>query len=214
MHILYFSDIHQNFPTLERLPEADLVLIGGDFTNFGTPQDFREAVRLVEARFPRFLAVAGNLDPREADAILEETGHWLPPRLLQSHSLNLMGISGSNLCPRPTPFQWDDQEMGRQLDALPPFALDVLVTHAPPMDSGADVIPNGLHVGSPAIARFSAQRAPRLHLCGHIHEAAGCFTVGGTTVVNCGALGQEGRHALIDLPSPQEAPRVSLHTCL
>ncbi len=213
MRILYFSDIHQNFSTLERLPEADLVLIGGDFTNFGTPQDFREAVRQVEARFPGFLAVAGNLDPREADNILEETGHWLPPRQSQSHSLNLMGVSGSNICPKPTPFQWDDQEMEQRLEALPPFALDILVTHAPPMGSGADVIPNGLHVGSTAVARFSTQRAPRLHLCGHIHEAAGCFSWENTTVVNCGALGEEGHHALIHWVSSQEAPQISLHTC-
>ncbi|MGN0893337.1 MAG: metallophosphoesterase family protein [Oligosphaeraceae bacterium] len=213
MRILYFSDIHLHFQPLELLPDADLVLIGGDFTNFGTPQEFREAIRLVEARFPHFLAVAGNLDPAEADIILEETGHGLPARPLSRNGLAMMGISGSNLCPKATPFQWEDGAMEERLAKLPPLSLDILVTHAPPLDSGADVIPNGLHVGSRAIAYLASQAKPRLHLCGHIHEAAGIFPSPNTTLVNCGAFGEEGRHALIHWDTPDDTPKVTLHAC-
>ena len=210
MRILYFSDIHTHFKPLDTLPDADLVLIGGDFTNFGTPEDFRAAVKTVEARFPHFFAVAGNLDPREADDILQETGHWLPPRAFQAKGLSLLGLSGSNTCPKPTPFQWDDKEMNATLKALSPDPLDILVTHAPPMGSGADVIPNGMHVGSQAVANLLQAHAPALNLCGHIHEARGVYTVGKTTVVNCGEFGEEGRHAVIEWTDRNSAPVVTL----
>lgn len=210
MRILYFSDIHTHFKPLDTLPDADLVLIGGDFTNFGTPEDFRAAVKTVEARFPHFLAVAGNLDPREADDILRETGHWLPAHPFQAQGLTLLGLSGSNTCPKSTPFQWDDREMDATLKTLPPGLLDILVTHAPPMGSGADVIPNGMHVGSQAVANLVQAHTPALNLCGHIHEARGVYAMGKTMVVNCGEFGEEGRHAVMEWTGHDTAPLVTL----
>ncbi len=210
MRILFFSDLHENFSSLSKLPDADLVLIGGDFTTLGTPEHFREAIKIVENRFPKFLAVAGNMDPPEADKILAEMGHFLPQETTAVKGVKCLGVSGSHKCPRPTPYEWYDAEMDKRLAAIPEGALDLLVTHAPPMGFGADVIPNGMHVGSHAIANFAKRLHPRFHLCGHIHEAAGLFDEEGTLLVNCGDFGEAGNHAVIELLDGQ-APVVTLH---
>ncbi|MBQ4480408.1 MAG: metallophosphoesterase family protein [Victivallales bacterium] len=211
MKILYCSDLHGNYAALECLPEADMVLVGGDFTTFGSPEEFREAVGLFARRFPKFHAVAGNLDPgKTADQILQECGHLLSLSPMRVEGVTLMGVGGSHQCPRPTPYEWNDQETETRLAAVQVSQVDILVTHAPPFGFGADVISNGVHVGSHAIQRLAARLTPVLHLCGHIHEAAGVFDENGTVLVNPGAFGEEGHYALIDW-KPAEAPSVQLH---
>lgn len=211
MRILFFSDLHDHFNNLEHLPEADLVLIGGDFTQNGRPQDFQNAIRIVENRFKDFKAVSGNMDPAEADTILLEGGHLIPFEGAEILGLKCMGISGSNKCPRPTPNEWDDDEMSSRLQAKSLADIDILVTHAPPMGFGADVIPNGMHVGSTAITCFAHSRMPRLHLTGHIHEAHGIFDEDGFPLVNCGDFATQSRYALIDLEG-DTPPVITLHT--
>lgn len=198
MKILYFSDVHGKFQALPSLPKADMVIIGGDFTQFGSNKDFLEAIRTVEETFPEFYAVAGNLDPADSNNILRDTGHLLSTGDNFVHGLHILGISGSHTCPRPTPFEWKDDDMENLLALVPGFPIDILVTHAPPFGSGADVIPNGMHVGSRAIASFARNRRPRLHLCGHIHEAAGIFDGEGIPLVNCGDFATTGNYAVIE----------------
>lgn len=210
MRIVYISDIHGNFAALSSLPAADLLLIGGDFTNFGSAEDFENALSAVSMAFPNFYAVAGNLDPENSDELLTNHGRLLPlDSPLEFNGLKIAGLSGSNLCPRKTPLEWKDEEMSAALSALSYDKLDILVTHAPPLGFSADVIPNGAHVGSRAVAEFAARTKPALHLCGHIHEAAGVFDENGTILVNAGPLGTEGRHALIEWEAGQK-PRVQL----
>ncbi|WP_216076061.1 hypothetical protein, partial [Acinetobacter baumannii] len=48
----------------------------------------------------------------------------------------------------------------------------ILVTHSPPFGV-ADLQTTGAHVGSRAIRATVMARRPRLHLCGHIHNAWG-----------------------------------------
>jgi len=40
--------------------QVDLILLGGDITNFGSPQNAEKLVALTQARAARVLAVAGN----------------------------------------------------------------------------------------------------------------------------------------------------------
>ena len=100
MKILFITDLHGHFDALALLPKADLVLVGGDFTTFGTLEEFQVAVMKVEGYFPNFRGVAGNLDPGlPSDQILKDSGHLLAQQMIQCNGVNLLGISGSNLCP-------------------------------------------------------------------------------------------------------------------
>jgi len=59
----------------------------------------------------------------------------------------------------------------------------VLVTHGPPQGIG-DLTVSGRRVGCEEMARRVAEIRPRLHIFGHIHEAAGRWEREGTTFVN------------------------------
>lgn len=211
MRILYLSDLHQKYGAFAKLPPADLILIGGDFTNCGSEQQLEEALHLLEASHPSFYAVGGNLDTAASDKVLRRTGHLLPmdaPLVIGGYTI--LGVGGSNLCPVNTPNQWPDEEMERRLLALELPKLDILVTHAPPHGFGADRIPSGLMVGSKAIAVLAAKTRPALHLCGHIHEAVGIYDENGTILVNPGPFGDEGHFA--DIRTDENGFAVCLRT--
>src|SRR3989304_5547364 len=66
MKILGVTDIHNRIENLQRIlkdaGQADLVLLGGDLTNFGTPENAENIVHLAQSSKVPVLAVAGNCD--------------------------------------------------------------------------------------------------------------------------------------------------------
>ena len=198
MRIIYISDIHGKFDALDALPHGDLLLVGGDFTQFGTLDDFKEATLRVKARFPLFMAVAGNLDVPEADDFLAGEGLLLSPsHVWEKDGLKFAGIGGANKSPFNTPYEWDDADMAGRLAHFLPGQIDVLVSHAPPFDCGADMIGSGIGVGSKAVRDLAERVQPSIVLCGHIHEARGIYSMGAFPVVNPGPFGDMGNYAEI-----------------
>lgn len=195
MRIIYISDIHGKLDAVKALPEADLCLVGGDFTTLGTDNDVLAAVDLIAAKFPSFLGVLGNMDAPTAVAILERTGHFLKSSPMTVRGLRLLGLGGANRSPFNTPNEWDEAMAETLFAVLQVGELDIAVTHAPPFESGADRIGSGISVGSKAIAEMVTRVKPALLLCGHIHEAAGIFRLTDTLVVNPGQFGEEGHYA-------------------
>jgi Icc-related predicted phosphoesterase len=74
----------------------------------------------------------------------------------------------------------------------------ILVSHQPPYDTSADLLPGGLHVGSHALRTFIDEMQPAACLTGHIHEAASRSRVGRTVVLNPGPFSQ-GNVATLEL---------------
>ena len=210
MQILFVTDIHSRTAGLEALPPADLVLVGGDVTQFGSPADVQRGLAALAERYPRQLAVLGNCDPPAAEAALEASGVALHRRAVHVGEARVVGLSGSNRTPFATPYEWDDEAMVADLDrlAVPAGSGPLLVvSHAPPLGSGADRLPQGLHAGSAAVAAWVRKLRPTMVLCGHIHEARGQFDLDGIPVINPGAL-RQGHYALITLG--EAAPHVEL----
>ena len=198
MRLIYISDIHGRFDALGGLPKADLLVVGGDFTQFGSLRDFKEAVEKVEAVSPSYLAVTGNLDVPEGDCVLSSKGHLLSPEdVLECCGLRFAGISGANRSPFNTPYEWDDAAMEERLARFGKGAFDVLVSHTPPFDCGADTIGSGASVGSRAVRGLVERVRPLAVLCGHIHEARGIYSLGGIPVVNPGPFGDRGGYAVV-----------------
>ena len=194
MRIIYISDIHGNLEAVKALPEADLCLVGGDFTTLGTDNDVLAAVELIAAKYPSFLGVLGNMDAPTAVSVLERTGHFLTGVPTTVQGLRLLGLGGANRSPFNTPNEWDESTAEALFNGLQEGELDIAVTHAPPFESGADRIGSGISVGSKAIAKMVKRVKPALLLCGHIHEAAGIFRLADTLVVNPGQFGAEGHY--------------------
>jgi len=198
MDIIFISDLHNNYDAIDKLPQADALIVGGDFVTLGDEAALAKAILLLEKKFPAFVAVSGNMDPVSTDAILVETGHSLStdmPTLICRN--RTFGLGGANRSPFNTPIEWDEIDAESRLATIPDSGTDILVTHAPPFESGADRITNGAFVGSKAIAACISRIHPTLHLCGHIHEAAGIYRFESTIIINPGPFGDRGAFATI-----------------
>jgi uncharacterized protein len=196
MHIIFISDLHNHFDAIAKLPQADLLIVGGDFTQLGTADEVLAAVKRIEAHFPDFVCVGGNMDCPNADDVLRPTGHLLElDKTTVRGCARMRGCGGGNTSPFNTPFEWSDEEMAPRLAAIPAGEINILVTHAPALNGGADRLPNGIGCGSKALADFLQVAKPVLHLCGHIHEARGIYEFGETRIVNPGPFGDDGVYA-------------------
>ena len=78
----------------------------------------------------------------------------------------------------------------------------LLVSHQPPINTSADRVRPGQHVGSRLVRRFIEEHQPLACLTGHIHEGIGLDKIGSTQVINPGPL-MNGYFATIQLSADQ-----------
>lgn len=97
-------------------------------------------------------------------------------RLLEVDGLSILGVEGSARY-RDGPHQYSEREFARMLACLAPRlwarqrrhgrAVDVLLTHAPPV--GPTAGDDYAHRGVPAFNDFHRRWRPLLHVHGHVH---------------------------------------------
>lgn len=191
MKILHISDTHGVTPSL--LKEGDVIVHSGDlmpnrtFGNRSVEETFQQfwvetnAKRLKSWIGTRpFVFCPGNHDFIDPTPILRNAGvdaHWLCDDTLTIDEVMFYGFPWT-----PTFYDWNwmcgPTELRRRLapavELLEQGAVDVFVAHGP-MFGVLDRNDGGEHCGS-ALVRDAMQKvrhAPRLFLCGHIHESAG-----------------------------------------
>jgi predicted phosphodiesterase len=186
---------------LQRL-RPDLVISCGDL-----PFEYLE--NLVTRAAVPLVYVPGNHD-QEASRTAVDAGGWLSPvprptdpipgpqgcdsadgRLVDAAGLRIAGLGGS-VRYKPGPNQYTQGEMRLRALALEARArlrfgrgIDVIVTHAPPLDLGDAGDP--AHRGFASFHRLVARLRPRLLLHGHVHpvhKRAEDRRIGPTLVVN------------------------------
>jgi Icc-related predicted phosphoesterase len=78
MRIAYVVDVHDRFDMVPRVVEqigaVDVLVVGGDITTGGTPDDAEHAIELWRPLAPTLLAVAGNMDSPAIDDRLVALG--------------------------------------------------------------------------------------------------------------------------------------------
>jgi uncharacterized protein len=204
--IAYVVDVHDRFDAVSQALEAvapvDVLLVGGDITTGGTPDDAERAIELWRPLAPRLLAVAGNMDSPEIDARLVELGVSLDGRGVTVENVGFFGTSAAPHSPLRTPYEVDDEELGRRADAglvdVAEARVKIFAPHAPPYGTRCDLIRSGEHVGSRSLRAFVDREQPDVVLCGHIHEARAVDRLGTTQVVNPGPV-SAGHYALIEV---------------
>ncbi|MBN2216823.1 MAG: metallophosphoesterase family protein [Pirellulales bacterium] len=205
MRLLAATDVHSDMDRFSRILDAagpvDVVLLGGDLTNFGSARDAEAIVRMAGAEGARVLAVAGNCDSASIDAHLAELGVSLFRRGIAVDGVGFVGMSAMPPWQR-TMYHFSEEELAdtletgrRQLASVEPL---VVLSHCPPHDTRLDRTTFGRHVGSTALRAFVDRVEPELVVCGHIHEARGVDRLGRTTLVNCGPANR-GCYAVIEL---------------
>jgi Icc-related predicted phosphoesterase len=194
--IAYVVDVHDRF---EAVPEAiadigtvDLLIVGGDITTGGTPDNAEAAIERWKPLAPRLLALAGNMDSAAIDARLAELGVALDARGVVFGDVGVCGVSAAPHSPLRTPYELDDKELERRADdafaAVAGCRVRIFCPHAPPEGTACDRLRDGRHVGSVVVRRIVEREQPDLVLCGHIHEARGVDEIGRTRIVNPGPV--------------------------
>ena len=205
MRIAYVVDVHDHFdavPTvLTDLGDVDVLVVGGDITTFGTPDEAERAIELWRPLAPRLLAVAGNMDSPAIDERLVELGVSCDGRgIVLCDDIGIAGVSAAPLSPLHTPYELPDEELRRRaetgLEEVKACRVRILCPHAPPHGTACDRLRSGEHVGSAALRAVVERAAPDLVLCGHIHESRALDRLGPTEVVNPGPV-SSGHYALV-----------------
>ena len=194
MRILAFSDLHCDLgraaDLVERSAGYDIVVGAGDFASVHSGlEETIAALRPIEVPV---VLVPGN---NETEAALRTAcADWPAATVLHGEGTELGGVEvfglggGIPITPWDWSFDLDEEEAAAALADCPEGAL--LVLHSPPyghVDSS-----RGRHLGSRAILEAIEGRAPRLAVCGHIHESWGeRSAIGGAPVLNLGPDGVE-----------------------
>jgi len=196
MKLIVGSDFHGNEMMVERFvakaeeEHAEIILLCGDITNFGT---LREATHLLSL-FTRLrvpvLFVPGNCDPPSLLGVDLEGVRCIDGETASYNEITFLGIGGSPPTPFHTPFEIKEKEIMDKLNRAAESLIDdrrfILLSHAPPRNTRLDRTSFGLHVGSVSVRRFIEDKRPFIVFCGHIHEARGEDRINDTILINPG----------------------------
>ncbi len=204
LRILAVSDIHGRTGLLERIvaaeaPAADVIVASGDLVRFLDAGNLTPILaRLAAPRLP-VLAVAGNCDGAEVDALLSKAGYNLRGAGRMVGGVGFCGVAGA---PPWALHTWSVEEdvaaewIAEGHAAIAGAKLKVLVAHAPPAEAivqtsaGASLrLP-----GSTAVREAVESLDFDAVICGHIHEGQGTGRIGRCLVVCCGAV-RDGNYA-------------------
>ncbi len=206
MRILAITDIHGAYERMESIVErevsSNMIIVGGDLTTFGTPDEARGAIqRLQSFRKPVFV-VGGNMDPVPLEDVFISLGVSIDGRGVVMNGIGLFGVSGAPTSPLSTPHEIPEETIRFRAELgwkdVRNARVKIFVPHAPPYNTSLDRTYAGKNVGSRAVREFIEEHQPDLTICGHIHEAWGQDSIGTTVIVNCGQVGK-GRYAVVDI---------------
>ena len=192
MRLLIFSDIHNDWKTLERLlsVEADFYIAAGDQVTWGKGID--RCGEILARRAEKMYVLPGNHESADqvAGMCARHGLHLLHERHFSIGAWHVAGLGYSSPTPFDTPGEYSEPQLAQRLRRFGEFSPLVLICHAPPYGTALDQVRPGLHAGSRSIREFIEKRQPEYFFCGHIHEAEGVvLQMGKTRAQNVGKKG-------------------------
>jgi Icc-related predicted phosphoesterase len=192
LKLLIFSDIHNNWKTLEQLlsVEADFYISAGDQVSWGKGLD--RCGQILQTRGDKVWVLPGNHESAgQIAALCEQYGlHNFHEQTFVAGKYHIAGLGYSSTTPFDTPGEYTENELAARLSPFANLQPLVLICHAPPYGTPLDRIKPGLHGGSTAVRDFIGAQQPEYFFCGHIHEAEGAVVeMGRTRAQNVGKKG-------------------------
>jgi uncharacterized protein len=195
MNLFVIADIHGAVEPIGRardaIGSADAVVIAGDLSRRGASSDAERVIGAIEEINRNIIAVPGNWDGHRVIDMLQARNISVHGRTIRMGDVVFFGCGGAPKSFIRTPTVYTEKEIERFLDEGYGDALDVpntvMVTHTPPRGI-LDRAIFRIHAGSRAVREFIESRAPRLVVCGHIHEDPGVQQYHNTLVVNPGSF--------------------------
>lgn len=191
MKIVTVSDLHGHLP---KLPECDLVLIGGDicpvhnhkidFQIQWLNNEFREWLLGIKAE--KIVAVAGNHDlvfERNPKKIPDLPWEYLLDSSIIFRDMKIWGSPWQLNFGIGWAFNAAETSLKKKWSKIP-TDTDILLLHSPPYGYGDLVIRrNGEeNVGSPSLLKRINKIKPKLVVSGHIHSGFGRYEIGEKTI--------------------------------
>lgn len=199
MKIVFISDTHGAHERVD-LPDADVLVHCGDFTNLGRSEEiavFNEW--LGRQNHDVKIVVPGNHDLAfqskliRSKQLLSQADH-----VLVDESVVISGIKffGSPRTPQfgNWAFMYDRSNPPWKVI---PADTDVLITHGPAYDI-LDQASGGRRCGCEALTKAVERIKPKVHAFGHIHESRGVQQLGETLRVNAAHGG--GTYGTLSVP--------------
>lgn len=182
MKVDCIADLHGFYPELEG---GDLLIVAGDLTARDQPEEYSGFLTwLMNQPYQKKIYIGGNHDNLLLDAIPKkhysdekECFEYLCDSETEFEGLKIWGSPWTKTFPGINPkckaFTVDNEdELIKKFEKIPQD-VDILITHSPAFYI-LDETANGRHVGSMYLYNwFSYVGRPKLHVCGHIHEAYG-----------------------------------------
>src|SRR4051794_3069675 len=187
------SDTHGRHRDLV-VPPGDIFLFAGDLSNHGQPHDVTEFdAWLGILPHPHKVIICGNHDFHFERAPADARRRITNAVYLQDSGIEIAGLKVWGSPWQPRFFDWAfNLDRGPELAAkwaLIPDDTDVLITHGPPAGV-LDLTRRGEATGCADLLERGKVVKPKLHLFGHIHEAAGVVETPDTLFVNA-SIGTE-----------------------
>ncbi len=203
MKFVAIADTHAKH-RLIKLPKGDAVVHAGDVSYRGEVHEVEDFLDwFSKLNFEHKIFIAGNHDFFFEKAKAKQIEAMIPPGI---HYLNDSGveIGGINLWGSPiTPkfFNWAfnrarGEDIRKHWNLIPP-STQLLITHGPPFGI-LDQTAREQHVGCKDLLVKVKDVNPKVHLFGHIHEAAGYTNKGATRFVNASQMNEN--YELINKP--------------
>ena len=166
MKILFLSDTHGQHRKLKNLPEADILIHGGDITHNGTEEEVVDFVDWLDSLTYKYkIFIAGNHDECLDSARIEE---GLPENCFYlAHS----GITVEGIKIWGMPYFLSDDYKGLmrfKVGAISKDA-DIVISHFPPLGV-LDKSAFEENMGNEDLRRRVESIKPKLHIFGHIRS--------------------------------------------
>jgi Icc-related predicted phosphoesterase len=195
---------------------ADILIHCGDFTDHGTLEEtneFNEFLGRMRKMYKYVVVIPGNhdkvLDPRvthkytskTAREILSNATHYLVNESAIIEGIKFYGMPINNRCKGA--FGTQNEDESEKYYKMIPTDTDVLLTHTPAfniLDLAWDTSQKSVevckhcgeshvdfrHWGCYKLTEYVLNLKPKVHICGHVHDARGTTAINGITFINAG----------------------------
>ena len=193
LRFVAISDTHGQHQHLT-LPQGDVLLHAGDISSRGKKSEIVDFIKWFEATNYKYkVFIAGNHDFYFEKESSEEIESIIPSSIIYLND-SFTIVEGIKIWGSPiTPWFYDwafnrhrGEEIKKYWDLIP-ADTDMLITHGPVFGI-LDKTQAAKNVGCEELLKAVNIIQPKIHLCGHIHEAYGMRHVDETTFINASVL--------------------------
>lgn len=204
MKFVAISDTHGKHNLVKELPAADCIIHAGDVSNVGKEHeviDFLDWYSNLDYEYKIF--IAGNHDFFFERADIDRIKAVIPENIIYLNDsytiINDIKIWGSPVSPWFYDWAFNrirGEEIKKHWDQIPDDT-DILITHGPVYEI-LDKTISGDKTGCSDLLETVNQIKPKLHICGHIHEAYGTYENENTKFINACLLDE--RYIMMNCP--------------